>query len=128
MPWYSGRGSDSIGYRFSRDQLKVPPSTIKPPIELPCPPRNFVNEWTTMSAPYSIGLHRYGVASVLSTIRGTPALLAIFATASMSTITPPGLAIDSMKIALVFGLIARSKVEMSSGSAQTTFQAKFLKA
>jgi len=41
-------------------------------------------------------------------------------------LTPPGLAIDSMKIALVFGLMARSKVPMSSGSAHTTFQPKFL--
>ena len=49
-------------------------------------------------------------------------------TASMSVMTPPGLAIDSMKIALVFGEIARSKVEMSSGSAHTTFQPKLLKA
>jgi hypothetical protein len=36
---------------------------------------------------------------VLSTISGTPALLAIFATDSMSVITPPGLAIDSMNMA-----------------------------
>ena len=35
----------------SRDQSNVPPSTIMPPIELPCPPRNLVSEWTTMSAP-----------------------------------------------------------------------------
>ena len=59
-------------------------------------------------------------------MRGTPARRAILATASMSVITPPGLAIDSMKIALVLGLMARSKVPMSSGSAHTTFQPKFL--
>src|SRR5208337_1081920 len=47
---------------------------------------------------------------------GTPAFFATFATASMSVITPPGLAIDSMKIALVLVLTARSKVPMSSGS------------
>src|SRR5665811_1354035 len=35
MPEYSGRGSHSIGYFLSRDQLKLPPSTIMPPIELP---------------------------------------------------------------------------------------------
>jgi len=34
-PLYSGAGSESIGYRPSRDQLNVPPSTIMPPIELP---------------------------------------------------------------------------------------------
>ena len=46
----------------------------------------------------------------------------------MSVTTPPGLAINSMKIALVFGVTARSKVPISSGSAHTTFQPKFLKA
>ena len=46
----------------------------------------------------------------------------------MSVITPPGLAIDSVKIALVFGLMARSNEPRSSGSAHTTFQPKFLKA
>ena len=40
--------------------------------------------------------------------------------------TPPGLAIDSMKIALVFGDTARSNEGRSSGSAHTTFQPKFL--
>ena len=46
--------------------------------------------------------------------------------ASMSEMMPPGLAIDSMKIALVRGLTAFSKESMSSGSAQTTFQPKLL--
>jgi hypothetical protein len=46
--------------------------------------------------------------------------------ASMSVMTPPGLAIDSMKIALVFGLTAFSKDEMSSMSAHFTFQPKLL--
>ena len=55
--------------------------------------------------------HRYGVASVLSTISGTFALRAIFAMASMSGMLPPGLAIDSMKIALVFGDTAFSNVD-----------------
>ena len=68
------------------------------------------------------------MASVLSTISGTPARRAIAATASMSVMTPPGLAIDSMKIALVFGVTARSNEAMSSGSAHTTFQPKFLNA
>src|ERR1041385_7009060 len=47
-------------------------------------------------------------------------------TASMSVMTPPGLAIDSMKIALVFGVMPRSNEPRSSGSAHTTFQPKFL--
>ena len=40
---------------------------------------------------------------MLSTMSGTRARLAILAIASMSVMMPPGLAIDSMKIALVFG-------------------------
>ena len=44
----------------------------------------------------------------------------------MSVTSPPGLAIDSMKIALVFGLIAFSMDLRSSASAQTTFQSNFL--
>ena len=38
----------------------------------PCPPMNLVSECTTISAPCSIGRTRIGVATVLSTIRGTP--------------------------------------------------------
>jgi hypothetical protein len=58
---------------------------------------------------------------------GTPVRRAMSAIASMSVMMPPGLAMDSMKIALVFGVTARSKLAMSSGSAYTTFQPKFLK-
>ena len=101
---------------------------MMPPIELPWPPRNLVSECTTMSAPWSIGRIRYGVASVLSTISGTPALRATAEIASMSVTVPEGLAIDSMKIALVCGVTARSKLPISSGSAHTTFQPKLLKA
>ena len=62
----------------------------------------------------------------MSTISGTRARFATSAIAAMSMTTPPGLAIDSMKIALVRGEIAASKEETSSGSAQTTFQPKLL--
>ena len=58
---------------------------------------------------------------------GTPAALAILATAAMSVMRPPGLAIDSMKIAFVFGESAFSIEEMSSASAHTTCQPKDLK-
>ncbi len=44
----------------------------------------------------------------------------------MSVITPPGLAIDSQKIALVRGVIAASNEAGSSFSAQATDQPKFL--
>ena len=48
-----------------------------------------------MSAPKSIGLHRYGVATVLSTIKGIPCLCAISANFFKSIILPKGLPIDS---------------------------------
>jgi hypothetical protein len=42
--------------------------------------------------------------------------------AEMSVTRPPGLAMDSMKIALVLSVMALSNDEMSSMSAHTTFQ------
>ena len=52
---------------------------------------NFVAEWITISAPYSIGLTRYGVANVLSTRSGILCACAIFAIASISTTSELGL-------------------------------------
>ena len=62
---------------------------------VPWPPMNFVAEWTTMSAPHSIGRQRYGVANVLSIISGASCSWAIEATVSMSSTLPPGLPIVS---------------------------------
>ena len=45
----------------------------KPPTRSEWPPRYFVVEWTTMSAPSSSGRWRYGVAKVLSTTTTAPA-------------------------------------------------------
>ena len=45
---------------------------MTPPMEVPWPPMNLVAEWTTISAPNSMGRHRYGVAKVLSIISGMP--------------------------------------------------------
>ena len=84
-PWYDTFGSTSHGHLLFCVQSNLPLSTITPPIVVPCPPINLVAEWITISAPYSIGLTRYGVANVLSTIRGIPASCAIFATLSIST-------------------------------------------
>jgi len=40
------------GYRSALSaQENLPPSTMTPPRELPCPPMYFVIEWTTMSNP-----------------------------------------------------------------------------
>ena len=65
---------------------------------------------------------------MLSTMSGT---LASFANlreiASMSMMTPPGLAMDSMKMAFVLSVTAAAKEEGSSASAHFTFQPKLLK-
>ena len=66
-------------------------------------------EWTTMSAPHSIGRHRYGVASVLSTISGMPASCAISRDRVDIDDDAAGLARLSTKIALHFGVSARRK-------------------
>ena len=58
IPWKLGLGSVSDGNFHEASQSNFPPSTITPPIVVPCPPMNFVAECTTMSAPYSIGLTR----------------------------------------------------------------------
>ena len=80
-----------------------------------------------MSAPNSFGRHRYGVASVLSTISGTPASLAIAAMAGISVMMPPGFAMLSMKIARVFGVSAALNVSGLVASAHTTRQSNLRK-
>jgi hypothetical protein len=72
-----------------------PPSTTTPAMAVPWPPRNFVAECTTMSAPCSSGRIRYGVATVLSTMSGTPLRCATSATPAMSRMSTFGLPIDS---------------------------------
>jgi hypothetical protein len=39
-------------------QGNLPDSTMTPPMVVPCPPRNLVAEWMTMSAPQASGRHR----------------------------------------------------------------------
>jgi hypothetical protein len=102
------------------DQLNVPASTTTPPMLVPWPPMNLVAEWITMSAPHSIGRHRYGVAKVLSTISGRSFSCAIDATVSMSSTLPAGLPIVSPKKAFVFGRTACRHASGSSGSTQVS--------
>ena len=84
-------------------------------------------EWTTMSAPCSIGRMRYGVAIVLSTTNGTPASWARSATAAMSSTSINGLLIVSAKKALVFGRTAARQASRSSGSStKSTSMPNFL--
>ena len=70
----------------------------------------------TTSAPNSIGLIKYGVATVLSTIKGTPTSWAISATVLISKISFFGFAIVSPKKAFVFGLTASRQDCGSAGS------------
>ena len=89
-------------------------------MEVPWPPMNLVAEWITMSAPHSIGRHRYGVANVLSTISGSSCSCAMAATVSMSSTFPAGLPIVSPKKAFVFARTAFCQAEGSSGSTQVS--------
>ena len=91
-----------------------------PPSELPWPPMYLVSEWTTMSAPHSIGLIRDGVETVVSTITGTPWLWAISAMASMSAMLPAGLPMDSRKTAAVLSSMSFSSAAGLSSSAKRT--------
>ena len=64
---------------------------------VPCPPIHLVAEWTTMSAPYSIGRLSVAAPKVLSTTSGNPAAWAISASASKSGTSSRGLPIVSTK-------------------------------
>ena len=102
-PWKAGSGWLNIGKRSGWSAHgNRPPSTMAPPRVVPWPPTNLVSEWTTTSAPCSKGLSSSGVATVLSTMRGTPSAWATAATASRSTMLPAGLPMVSQKTARVF--------------------------
>ena len=102
---------------------KRPLSTMMPPIVVPWPPMNLVSECTTISAPYSIGLSRIGVATVLSTIRRNAGACANGASASMSQMLPAGLPTLSQNTALVFSSMSRSMASGASDSAKRTLHA-----
>jgi hypothetical protein len=53
-PWYPSDGSVN-DLNFPDAQSKEPPETTTPPMVVPCPPIHLVADWTTMSAPCSIG-------------------------------------------------------------------------
>ena len=87
----------------------------KPPTTSECPPRYFVVECTTMSAPRSSGVWRYGVANVLSTTSRAPAAWAASATAAMSTTFRSGFVGDSIQTSRAPSTWAGAAVESSSG-------------
>ena len=62
-----------------------------------------------MSAPCSMGRHRYGVARVASTISGSPAAWATSARPAMSATALEGLEITSANTSLVAGVMAAAK-------------------
>src|ERR1051325_437710 len=93
---------------------------MMPPMVVPCPPMNLVSECTTTSAPYSIGRSRIGVATVLSTISGTPCRCATSASASMSQMLPAGLPTLSQNTARVLSSISASIEGGAAESAQRT--------
>ena len=95
---------------FPLDQSNVPASTMAPPREFPCPPIYFVNEWITIFAPCFIGFNNAGVATVLSTIKGTLADFACTEIASKSKTSNFGFPKDSTKNALVFSCVASAKL------------------
>jgi hypothetical protein len=104
-PPYEATGSVIAGNR-PLPQSKRPASTTTPPSVVPWPPRNFVAEWMTTSAPCSIGRHRYGVAVVESTTSGIPASRATSARPATSAISPEGFATTSANRSLVRSVIA----------------------
>ena len=124
-PWYAGSGSESPGKRPEAAQSKRPLSTTPPPITVPLPDRNLVAEWTTRSAPQSIGRQSQGVASVLSTMRTAPAALVSLARVSRSETTPPGLARLSTKSALAPTSRVASTAARSSVSTKSQRQSNF---
>ena len=84
---------------------------------------NLVMACTTTSAPYSIGRSRIGVATVLSTISGTPCLCATFAHSldvrNISRRISDALAIDRARIFVdqlldVFGTVGFRKTRLDS--------------
>ena len=95
---------------------KRPDSTITPAKVVPCPPRYLVAEWMTTSAPQSMGLHKYGEATVLSTIKGTPWAWATSATPAMSSTCKLGLPRDSANTARVLTCMAAATALRSLAS------------
>jgi hypothetical protein len=80
-----------------------------------------------MSAPKRIGLHRNGLGTVLSTIKGTPCACATSATASMSSSCRLGLPRLSANTARVFGFIAAAKASGEAVSTNVVVMPSFLR-
>ena len=90
-------------------------SPAKPPTTSEWPPRYFVVEWTTMSAPSASGCWRYGVAKVLSTTTSAPAACAASAAARMSTMFSSGFVGVSIQTSRVRSSRCAARCDISSG-------------
>ena len=87
---------------------------MKPPIVSLWPPRYFVVECTTASAPSSSGCCRYGVAKVLSTTSSAPTACAAAAALRMSTMFSIGF--DGVSTQTSFTSSSRCDARLSSNS------------
>eukprot|EP00967_Tisochrysis_lutea_P159119 scaffold328435_cov48-Tisochrysis_lutea.AAC.1 len=119
MPPYELSGSEYSGC-LPAPHLNLPASMTMPPIPVPWPPIHLVSEWTTTSAPYEMGLVRYGVEKVASTMSGKPMLCAFSAIFSRSHTTQAGLETVSQKKARVFSSAALRKFSGSVSSTKRT--------
>ncbi len=115
----NGPGTAPSDFCRKRSRSAIASSFVaaKPPITSEWPPRYFVVEWTTTSAPSSSGRWRYGVANVLSTTRIAPAACAASAAARMSTTFSSGF--DGDSIQTIFVRSSRCAARFPNSSAGT---------
>ena len=116
-----GPGTAPAAFWRKPSRSATAPSLVpaKPPTTSEWPPRYFVVEWTTTSAPSESGRCRYGVAKVLSTTVRAPRSAAKPATAAMSTIDSSGFDGVSTHTIFVSGVqtAARLSSEVRSAAA-----------
>ena len=96
-------------------------TTRAPPTTSECPPRYFVVEWTTTSAPSVSGCCRYGDANVLSTTSSAPASCAASARARMSAMPSSGFVGVSAHTSVVFRPASRARTAATSAIGTTSW-------
>ena len=79
-----GRRADALDLEAELARPPVVVVSTAPPTTSEWPPRYFVVEWSTRSAPSASGCWRYGLANVLSTATSAPRAWATSASAAMS--------------------------------------------
>src|SRR5206468_292168 len=103
-----GPCGDTLGGRFAAAQLeRKHPAERAHLTSRECPPRYFVVEWSTRSAPSLVGCCRYGLANVLSTTASACALCAISASPAISSTLRSGFDGVSIQTSLVRARTAR---------------------